>query len=157
MLRKVKMKKRFFMLLGLLGLLAVLVAAFNPGSRVTAATNIFASPVHAGCYIAAPGDCRIHVEPFTIDIAVGAKLVKFQLIAIQSGSGSQTMIHDFRPDVSNPVPASGNTYTPSLVAQDYAATCGKSYSLSLQGSDTSNPSVYNLGLTGVFTCPSAAP
>jgi hypothetical protein len=154
------MKKRIFMGLGLVVLLAVIAAAwpaFNQGSRVTAATTIFASPVQAGCYIAAPGDCRIHIEPFTINIASGQKLAQFSLVAIQSGTGKQTMIHDFRPDQSNPVPFIGTTFSPSLVAQDYGATCGKSYEISLQGKDTGDASVFSLGLTGFFSCPAAIP
>jgi hypothetical protein len=67
------------------------------------------------------------------------------------------VIYDFRPDVSNPVPPLGDTYTPSLVAQDYAATCGASYSISLQGQDTADAGALNLGMTGQFTCPSSAP
>ena len=117
-----------------------------------AAPQIYASPIHGGCYIAGPSDCRIHVEPFTIDIASGQKLVLFQLVAIQRGTGTQTVIYDWRPDQSNPVPPFGESYTPSLVAQDFAATCGKSYEISLQGKDTGDTSVFNLGLTGQFTC-----
>jgi hypothetical protein len=63
------------------------------------------------------------------------------------------MIYDFRPDQSNPVPTSGSTFTPSLVAKDFAATCGKSYEISLQGQDTGDANAFNLGLTGYFTCP----
>ncbi len=90
-----------------------------------AAPEIFASPIHGGCYVAGPSDCRIHVEPFTINIASGTKLALFKLVAIQMGTGVQTVIYDWRPDQSNPVPPIGTTYTPSLVAQDFAATCGK--------------------------------
>lgn len=118
---------------------------------------VFASPVHGGCYIAAPGQCKIHVEPFTINIASGTKLALFKLVAIQGGTGAQTTIYDWRPDQSNPPPTSGTTYTPSLVTQDFAATCGNSYVVSLQGRDSGDVNVFNLGLTGQFTCPSAVP
>ncbi len=57
-------------------------------------------------------------------------------MAIQGGTGAQTVIYDWRPDQSNPVPYTGTTYTPSLVTQDFAATCGSSYTVSLQGRDT---------------------
>ena len=117
-----------------------------------AAPEIYASPIHGGCYIAGPSDCRIHVEPFTIDIASGQKLSFFQLVAIQLPAGKQTVIYDWRPDQSNPVPGIGSTYSPSSVAQDFAATCGKSYEISLQGKDTGDTSAFNLGLTGRFTC-----
>jgi hypothetical protein len=121
------------------------------------APSIFASPIQAGCYIAAPNDCRIHADPFTIDIASGQKLVFFQLVAIQIGSGQQTVIYDFRTDQSNPAPFIGSTYSPSLVAQDFAASCGKSYQLSLQGRDSGDTNAFNLGLTNTFTCPSRVP
>ena len=117
-----------------------------------AAPEIYASPIHGGCYIAGPSDCRIHVEPFTIDIASGQKLSFFQLVAIQLPTGKQTVIYDWRPDQSNPVPGIGSTYSPSSVAQDFAATCGKSYEISLQGKDSGDTGAFNLGLTGQFTC-----
>jgi len=118
---------------------------------------IFASPIHGGCYIAAPGQCKIHVEPFSITVASTKKLVFFQLITILGGVGTQRVIYDWRPDQSNPAPPSGTTYTPSLVTQDFAATCGNNYEISLQGQDTGDTSLFNLGLTGQFTCPSTAP
>jgi hypothetical protein len=154
------MRTRLFLVFGIVLLLAGVLAAWpaiTHHSRAAAAPEIFASPVQAGCYIAAPNDCRIHVDPFTINIASGKKLALFRLVAIQMPGGTQTTIYDFRPDQSNPAPPSGNTYTPSLVAQDYAATCGATYEISLQGRDTGDTNVYNLGLTGQFTCPSAAP
>ncbi len=140
-----------FVLVVLAGLLATPV--FIGSDRAMAAPDIFASPVHGGCYIAGPSDCRIHVEPFTINIAAATKLVQFQLVAIQGGTGVQKVIYDFRPDQSNPVPPSGNTFTPSLVAQDFGATCGQSYEISLQGKDTGDASLFNLGLTAQFSCP----
>lgn len=154
------MRIRVFVLFGLVVLLGALLLAWPSLSRrsqVAAEPNIYASPVHGGCYIAAPSDCRLHVEPFTINIASGKKLVKFTLTTYEVGTGAQRVIYDFRPDASNPVPSSGTTYTPSLVAQDFAATCGKSYTISLQGQDSGDANMYNLGITGQFTCPSAAP
>jgi hypothetical protein len=155
------MRMRHYVLIGGLLLLAAAGLLGWPTiarhSRVAAAPEIFASPVHAGCYIAAPGECRLHVEPFTINLASGKKLVRFQLVTIQTGTGLQRVIYDFRPDQSNPAPALGNTFTPSLVTQDFAATCGNSYEVSLQGQDTGDASLFNLGLTGQFTCPTIAP
>ncbi len=118
---------------------------------------VFASPVHGGCYIAAPGQCKIHVEPFTINIASGTKIALFRLVAIRLPGGAQTTIYDWRPDQSNPAPPTGTTYTPSLVTQDFAATCGNNYEVSLQGRDTGDVNVFNLGLTGQFTCPTTVP
>ena len=132
-----------FVLAVLAGLLASPV--FFGSDRAMAGPDIFASPVHGGCYIAGPSDCRIHVEPFTITIAAATKLVQFQLVAIQGGTGVQKVIYDFRPDQSNPVPPSGTTFTPSLVTQDFAATCGQSYEISLQGKDSGDTSVVQSG------------
>ena len=129
----------------------------NAAPSVSNEPEIYASPVHAGCYIAGPSDCRIHVEPFTINIATSKKLVYFALIAIQFPGGAQTRIYDWRPDQSNPAPSSGTTYTPSLVAQDFAAACSKTYEISLQGQDTGDANGYNLGLTAQFTCPTGVP
>ncbi len=155
------MQKRLLVLFGLIGLvvigLLIALPSFRAGNRVQAAVDIFASPVQAGCYIAGPSDCRIHVDPFTIDIASGMKLVNFSLVSIQFPGGIQTKIYDWRPDQSNPAPSSGSIYSPSLVTQDFAATCGRSYEISLQGQDTGDSGVFNLGLTGQFTCPSGMP
>lgn len=134
----------------------VLWLGFGKQHRTQAAPDIHTSPIHGGCYIAGPSDCRLHVEPFTITVASGKKLVYFQLLANPSTGNSQ-VIYDFRPDLSNPLPSSGTTVTPSLVAQDFAATCGVTYSISLQGRDTGDSSTYNLGATGQFTCPTNVP
>ncbi len=147
--------------LGIAVLIALMVWLGVPSSTLVVtsptitAPEIYASPIHGGCYIAAPSDCRIHVEPLTINVASGKKLMYFQLVAVQGGN--QTVIYDWRPDQSNPLPASGTIVTPSQVAQDFAATCGKSYSVSLQGRDTGDPNPFNLGATGVFTCPLGIP
>jgi len=142
-------------------ILVVVCAALTltplPGqpSGAEGAVDLFASPVQAGCYLVKRDRCKIHVDPFAINFAGGQKLVFFQLVTIQAGTGIQRVIYDFRTDVSNPVPFSGDTYTPSLVAKDYAVTCGNTYSLSLQGQGTGDVSPLNLGMTGKFTCPAA--
>jgi hypothetical protein len=157
------MKIRVFVLLGLVILLLGALAAvplFNHYKQAQAAPEIYASPVQAGCYIATPNDCRIHVDPFTINLNTtpGTKLVQYSFVAIQLPSGIQTTIYDFRTDQSNPAPVGAVfSYSPSLVAQDFAATCGKNYEISLQGQDTADSSVYNLGLTRQFTCPTGVP
>ena len=50
---------------------------------------------------------------------------------------------------------SGNTYTPTLVAQDFSPPpVGNSpYEISLQGQDTGDPYAYNLATTAELTCP----
>ncbi len=134
-------------------LLLALAAGLAQAPTAQAAPAIFASPVHAGCYLARPDRCKIHLEPFTINITSGTKLAQFKLVAIKLPGNIQTTIYDWRPDQSNPAPASGTTYTPSLVARDFAATCGNTYEISLQGQDTGSASLFNLGLTAQFTCP----
>ncbi len=145
-------------LLAIIILLAVRLTADAQAAATSiavtpAAPEIFASPVHEGCYLAKADRCKIHVEPFTINIASGKKLVLFQLVAVRIGTGVQTVIYDWRPDQSNPAPASGTTYTPSSVGKDFAARCGESYEISLQGKDTGDANIFNLGITNQFTCP----
>jgi hypothetical protein len=151
------MKTRVLLLMGLFLALAAAFFLYNRSNRAMAEPDIFASPIQGGCYIVASNDCRLHVDPFTINIASGTKLVMFKLVSIDMSNGTQKLVYDFRPDQSNPVPPSGTTYTPSLVTQDFAATCGHSYEISLQGQDSGDPGLFNLGLTGAFTCPSSVP
>ena len=151
------MKPRILILTGIFLALTLFLSLSIRSNSAKAEINIYASPIQAGCYIAASNDCRIHVEPFTIDLTSGTKLVFFQLISINSSNGVQRVIYDFRPDQSNPVPFLGDTYTPSLVAQDFAAICGNKYEINLQGQDTGDAGPFSLGLTGQFTCPASAP
>lgn len=130
--------------------------AFYKLDPAQAEPEIYANPVHAGCYIAAPSDCRIHVEPFTINIASGSKLDFFQLWASRVGY-SAGIIYDFRPDVSNPLPITGTVVTPSQVTQDYAAQCGATYYVYLIGKDTLDNTAFVLGSTAQFTCPAGVP
>ena len=147
--------KRVLTMVGLCGGLLLASAPSQPPGVMAApaAPLIFASPVHAGCYLERVDRCKIHVEPFTINLAPGKRLVRFGLVAIQSGTGQQTTIYDFRTDQSNPAPLSGATYTPSPVARDFAATCGRSYEVNLQGRDSGDAGDFSLGLTAQFTCP----
>jgi hypothetical protein len=63
------------------------------------------------------------------------------------------VIYDFRTDLSNPAPLSGNTHTPTSAAKNFAVSCGESYSLSLLGQSNSDSGLLVLGTTGSFTCP----
>lgn len=148
-------RKFFLILVGAAVWAALSLGPVPQPPTALAEPEIFASPVHAGCYLAKPSRCKIHVDPFTINLATGKKLVLFKLVAIRMGTGAQTVIYDWRPDQSNPAPASGSTFTPSRVAKDFAATCGESYEISLQGRDSGDANLLNLGLTGPFTCPAA--
>ncbi len=145
-------RKSILILIGVLLLAGMLgVSDAPPVSRARAEPEIYASPVHAGCYLERIDRCKIHVEPFTIAVTSGERLVQFKLVATRGRN--ITTIYDFRPDQSNPLPLSGSTITPSLVAQDFAAHCGETYAISLQGQDTGDTALYNLGMTAEFTCP----
>ena len=66
--------RRVFLLVAVFAALSMLpVPAQSP--VVQAVPEIFASPIHAGCYQVRYDRCKIHVEPFTINIASGKKLV----------------------------------------------------------------------------------
>ena len=146
-------RKSVLILVGVLALAAALVMLDSQSLHTARAEpEIYASPVHAGCYLERIDRCKIHVEPFTINLVIGQKLVQFRLVATREGSGTTT-IYDFRPDLSNPLPLTGTTIMPTLVAQDFAARCGETYSISLQGQDTGDRDLLNLGTTVQFTCP----
>ncbi|MFO7664382.1 MAG: hypothetical protein R6X18_17565 [Chloroflexota bacterium] len=118
--------------------------------QATAAPEVpagFASPINGGCYIAALDVCKIHIDPFVINIndGQGAKLEFFNLYA------NGKPIYDFHTDVSNPP---GVDYSPSLVMEDFAAECGMSYVVNLVAKDTTDSNPLNYGQTTQFTCPS---
>ena len=149
------MKSRWFLLfIAIVLLSSALVLSILPGRgpEVTAAQEapeIKISAVHGGCYIAGPNQCKIHVEPFKLSTNTSKTLVAFQVLA------NRSVIYDFRTDLSNP-PATGD-FMPSLVTQDFAATCGKPYTLNLYGRDSGDSQIYNLAQSGVFTCPVTVP
>jgi hypothetical protein len=146
------MKRRSFLLLAglaLAGMMALGVGlAFR--SNAGAAPEVFSSPINGGCYITSPNECKLHVDPFTVNIndGAGAKLVEFILHA-----NGQPIYH-FRTDVSNPPAAD---YTPSLVAMDFAATCGETYYMNILGRDSLDANLLNMGQTAEFICPAAVP
>jgi hypothetical protein len=142
--------RRLFVLLAAVVILSAPWTSQQPAAQ--GAVDIFASPIQAGCYLARGNQCKIHVDPFTINIAPGKKLVSFQLLSGRTG-GVSGIIYDFRTDQSNPVPFTGSTYSPSLVAKDFAASCSATYSVFLEGQDSSSPTTFNLGSTNTFKCP----
>lgn len=126
---------------------------FFAGFQSNEAQAVFASPINGGCYIAAPGQCKIHVEPFTINVASGQHLLNYQIML--NGNSGNVVVYSFKTDVSNP-PV--NNYSPSVVTQDFAATCGATYSIFLVGRDSSDLlHDYALGSTPAITCPASAP
>lgn len=157
--------KKTLILLSLLFL--VLLAAFAawqflaPQQNVTAAPEVFQSGISAGCYIAAPNACKIHVDPFTINVDDGnnEKLVEFQIVAnemVNQNVVNQTVIYHFKTDsISTNIPA--GDYAPSLVMQDFAVTCGLAYAVELRARDEGDASLLIAGTTGTFTCPSTVP
>ena len=124
--------------------LVVTAAAVATAPRIASA--VFASPINAGCYIIAPNQCRIHIEPVTVNIAAGKRLVALKLQL------NGATIYDFGTDVSNPPPSVGTTYTPSPVALDFGAVCGTTYTINILGKDTGDANFLNMGLAS-FTCP----
>lgn len=106
--------------------------------------QVYASPINAGCYQATRTTCKIHVDQFTINKSSGPALLGFQLYA------NASLVYDFKTDVSNP--PKGN-YTPSLVKQDFAVTCGQTYDVMLAAKDADNPNYYVLGVDYDVTCP----
>lgn len=126
--------------------IAAIVAAAAVAASPNVAGAIFASPLSAGCYIIAPNQCRIHIEPVTVNILTGQKLESVQLVL------DGNVIYDFATDFSNKPPASGDTYTLSPVAVDFGAACGKTHQIHLRGRDTGDSTSFVLGQTS-FTCP----
>ncbi len=109
------------------------------------APTVFASPIHGGCYLTGSNRCVVHAEPFTINVAAGQSLVAYQLVL------NGVVVYDWKPDQSNP--PVGN-YSPTLVKRDLAAYCGRTYNLALYGRDSGDASMFVLGQTAAFTCPS---
>jgi len=150
--KKFSIPKRLIVAVEIL-LIVLLVQVERPAAAL-AGPSVYASPLHGGCYQVRPDRCKIHLEPFSIALAPGTSLVRFQVTAINAASGKQTIIYDFRPDLSNPPSAFfGSTYTPTSVAKDFAAICSNTYTVSLQGQDSGDGAMFNLGQTGQFTCP----
>lgn len=125
----------------------VLIAGLGTALAPRPAQAVFASPVNGGCYITAPGQCRIHIDPVTISIGSGKRL---ELIVVQLNGKT---IYDYRTDVSNPPPNVGSTYTFSPVGLDFGALCGKRYSVNVLAKDTGDTNPLNVGATDEFTCP----
>jgi hypothetical protein len=88
--------------------------------------------------------CKLHVDPFTIQVATGQRLVAFQLRA------NGQVLYDYRTDVSNP--PLGN-FAPSPVRLDFAATCGRTYTVNLLARDTSDTAFLNAGQAENIVCP----
>ena len=149
------MKKKlvFASLIGLLLLVTAVSIFFLRQEKATAAPEVFQSGVSGGCYIAAPNSCKIHVDNFTIDVDDGAgdKLVEFQLRA------NGGILYQFKTDLNSDFRPDGD-FTPTLVTEDFAATCGETYSLELLARDEGDGDILSVvATTASFTCPMTVP
>ena len=127
-------------------LVALIVAGGALAPRPAAA--VFASPVNGGCYMTSPGQCRIHIDPVTINVASGQKLQSVQVRV------NGNTIYDYRTDLSNPPPlGGGTTFTFSPVGLDFAALCGKAYEIHVVAKDTGDANGLAVGGTSAVTCP----
>jgi hypothetical protein len=108
---------------------------------------VLASPIHAGCVRILPTQCKLHVDPFTIQVSSGKRLAAFQLQA------NDHLLYDFRTDVSNP-PLSG--YSPSAVRRDFAAACGQTYTVNLLARDSGDSAYLNVGQAVGIACPAGS-
>jgi hypothetical protein len=151
------MPGRILFSLTVLGLSLFLLACCSAETAVVpsalAAPNVFSGPANGGCYLDTVTTCRIQVDrwqPIVTD--PGQKLLAFQLRAVPGGSGTGSVLYDFRTDVSNPPVGS---YLPSLVKKGFAAQCGATYSLSLRARDAGDLDFEEIGRTNTFQCPAA--
>lgn len=141
------MKKYWLLIFVLLSLIVVGGGLFYAQTRrIAAAPTVLLGPLEGGCYLETPINCKMFVEPFTIEISPGESLVAFQLIANEQTVYTYSTTQNYRPFGS---------YTPGLVAQDFAAACGNSYTLTLKALDTGDLDFVTIGQTEPFTCPSA--
>lgn len=130
------------------GALLALSWRLSPGPQQTAvfsAPAAFGGPVNGGCYPQQVSLCKIHVDYWQpIQISPGKALLGVQLQA------NGMPIYDFRTDVSNPPTGS---YRPSLVAKDFAVTCGESYTITLLAEESGGSGLVPVGSTNEFSCP----
>ncbi len=133
-------------LLGAILGMALLFGALGrtPGLPAAASPDVSPRPVQAGCYLATPSTCRLHVAPFTIDVDTGERLVAFQIQA----NGS--VLYDHRTDMFNPPLGD---YAPSLVNNDFAAHCSQTYTVSVLAQDTGDQALQAIGSPDAVTCP----
>ncbi|MDX1664761.1 MAG: hypothetical protein R3272_13295 [Candidatus Promineifilaceae bacterium] len=125
------------------------------------APEVFAHEIYGGCYLAELDQCRIHVEPFTInvDAANNERLAEFRLSANNESGGTSLLLYHFSTDASYSRMPVGD-YTPSFVQnQDYGAVCGETYNLRVTArgaTPSSDGSLLVSAISGPFTCPQPA-
>jgi hypothetical protein len=141
------MRPRPFLSFLLAGALSLGAASSQVRAPSPAVPGVLASPLHAACVRVEPSVCKLHVDPYTIQVAPGQRLLAFQLRA----NGS--LLYDYRTDVSNPPSGS---FSPSLVQLDFAATCGITYTVNLLARDTGDSALLNAGQAEGIACPVGA-
>jgi len=128
--------------------------------KAAAAPEVFAGGINGGCYITAPNVCKIHVDPFIVNVDDGGgfKLVEFQLQAVRVVNMVEQAfpIYNFKTD-ARPEYRQGGDYQPTLVALDYAASCDEDYFIRLVAQDESDAELFEVAKTQIFTCPIAVP
>jgi len=122
-----------------------LAAAILAGALVRPAHAVLPSAVNAGCYLAAAGDCRVHIDPITINMSPGRHLVAVQVRA------DDTPVYDFRADAASPPSGS---YSPSTPALDVGVQCNQTVVVTLLAQDSGDPVFAKVGETTTITCPS---
>jgi hypothetical protein len=136
------MRARLLLILVMLGLYSS--GAVRQPEAAEATPAVFSSPINAACVKVTATVCKLHVDPFTIQIAPGNRLSAFQLRA------NNSLLYDFRTDVSNPPIGS---YSPSLVKLDFAAACGATYTVNLLARDSGDANFLNAGQVEGIVCP----
>jgi len=144
------MKKYTLFVILILGLLALTGGLILKGHRAApyaaAAPTVLTGSLEGGCYLITTTTCKIYVEPFSIRITPGEKLLSFNLTA------NDQLMYDFGASTADPLMGD---YIPSSVALDFAARCGRTYALELHALDTSDLDFVTIGQTQPITCPSA--
>ena len=115
-------------LLASTGLTGSLFAQESPNAPQT-----FAQPLYAGCYLAAENVCRIHVEPFEVQVneSAGERAAEFRLFANNvNDSAASFELYNFHTSSSYSFKPQ-NDYSPTLVTQDFYAQCGETYTINV--------------------------
>ena len=126
----------------LLGVAALLSLAPSSASAVVTST-----PIAAACSAVARG-CRVQLDPFALQPALGRRLERFSVEL-----GGQP-VYDFAWDQSNPPSAA---YVPSAPANGLAARCEQSYVVTVHAMDDLDASPVLVGQTDAVTCPVRVP
>lgn len=121
---------------------------------VSATTN---QSLAAGCYKLEESVCRIHVQPFEIQVdeTVDERAAEFALFASNTVTGNAVELWRFATDATFNEKPIGD-YSPPLPKADFPAQCGETYVVTIETrgntSDTEG-TLATTGSSGEFTCP----